>query len=134
MHQAESEGLDGFLIKPLSPSVLLDAIMHAFGKETGQRQPAFGKDNEMTVALKNIQGAHLLLAEDNEINRKIAVNMLEKRGHTVTIAENGRIALEILQDDCTNSPFDLILMDVQMPEMDGFEATARIRKAEKCEV
>jgi len=69
----------------------------------------------------------ILLAEDNLINREVAVRMLTKRGHTVTIAENGKEAVKIFESQA----FDMILMDVQMPEMDGFEATAVIRHKEK---
>jgi two-component system sensor histidine kinase/response regulator len=72
----------------------------------------------------------ILLAEDNHVNQKVAVGMLEKRGHSVTVAENGKeaVAAFIRQGE---RPFDVILMDVQMPEMDGFEATALIRAEEK---
>jgi CheY-like chemotaxis protein len=69
----------------------------------------------------------VLVAEDNQVNQRLAVRMLEKRGHRVTVAGNGREALGILVKDT----FDLVFMDVQMPEMDGFEATAGIREKEK---
>jgi CheY-like chemotaxis protein len=69
----------------------------------------------------------ILLAEDNRVNQKVAVRFLEKKGHTVIVAESGTLAL----DAWRKQPFDLILMDVQMPEMDGFEATAIIREQEK---
>jgi CheY-like chemotaxis protein len=68
----------------------------------------------------------ILLAEDNPVNRVVAVRLLEKRGHRVTVAANGREAVTAAQRET----FDLVLMDVQMPEMDGFEATATIRQAE----
>src|SRR5581483_11592577 len=69
---------------------------------------------------------HLLLAEDNPINQKLAVRLLEKRGHTVDVAGNGKEALAALE----RQPYDLVLMDLQMPEMGGMEATAAIRAAE----
>ena len=70
---------------------------------------------------------HILLVEDNPINQKVAQRLLEKAGHSVTLAGNGREAV----DHVTNKEFDLVLMDVQMPEMDGFEATAAIRERER---
>jgi two-component system sensor histidine kinase/response regulator len=70
---------------------------------------------------------HILLAEDNAVNQKLAVRMLEKRGHTLVVASTGKEALAAWKRE----RFDLILMDVQMPEMDGFEATAAIRQAER---
>jgi CheY-like chemotaxis protein len=69
----------------------------------------------------------ILLAEDNAVNRMLALRVLERRGHTVLPAENGREALEILQRE----RIDVVFMDLQMPEMDGFEATAAIREMEK---
>ena len=66
------------------------------------------------------------MAEDNAVNQKLIGRLLEKRGHTVVLAQNGREALEILQ----RQHFDIVLMDAQMPEMDGFEATKRIRERE----
>ncbi len=69
----------------------------------------------------------VLLAEDNAVNRTLAIRLLEKHGHTVVVVENGRQALEVLERETV----DLVLMDVQMPEMDGLEATAAIREKEK---
>jgi osomolarity two-component system sensor histidine kinase NIK1 len=71
---------------------------------------------------------HILLAEDNIVNQKLAVRILEKFGHRVSIVSNGRMAVEAVQKDT----YDLILMDVQMPIMGGFEATQRIREWERC--
>ena len=76
--------------------------------------------------IKEVRPLRLLLAEDNVVNQRLAVRLLEKRGHTVTVANNGREAL----DASANEPFDLILMDLQMPEMGGMDATAAIRARE----
>ncbi len=94
-----------------------------------QKQPAFAG---APVAAVHITAADhrrfkVLLAEDNQVNQKVAVRFLEKRGHTVVLAESGKKALDAWQKQA----FDVILMDVQMPEMDGFEATSRIREHEK---
>ncbi len=70
---------------------------------------------------------HILIAEDNPINQKLAVRLLQKQGHTSTVANNGREAVETWM----GQPFDAILMDMMMPEMDGLEATITIREREK---
>ncbi len=77
--------------------------------------------------MKPENGLKILLAEDNTVNQKLAVKILEKMGHTVSVASNGKEALNVLEKD----DFQIILMDVQMPEMDGFEATIAIREKEK---
>ncbi|MGH9373047.1 MAG: response regulator, partial [Vicinamibacterales bacterium] len=74
-----------------------------------------------------IRPSNILLAEDNPVNQRVAVGLLTRRGHTVTVANNGREAIELLERD----KFDLVLMDVQMPEMGGFEATDIIRRSEQ---
>ncbi len=74
-----------------------------------------------------LSALHILLVEDNPINQKVAQRLLEKAGHSVTIASNGKEAVDLLE----RQTFDLVLMDVQMPEMDGLEATAVIRQQEE---
>ena len=74
-----------------------------------------------------MRGARILLTEDNEINQQIAIELLEGTGATVTVANNGREAVEILSNGPQPPPFDVVLMDLQMPEMDGYQATAKLR-------
>jgi polar amino acid transport system substrate-binding protein len=118
--------LDGFLLKPITPSTLFDAIMVAFGKAsllTPSDKPGPSTDLGMEATTK-IRGARILLVEDNEINQQVAREMLEQVPFVVEIANNGREAVEQVQADS----FDCVLMDIQMPEMDGYEATRIIRQ------
>ena len=119
--EAERLQLDGYLIKPLTKSMIFDMLVNIFAEE-GDAVPAA----ERAAATTPLRGARILLAEDNEINQQIAVELLEGAGATVRVAGNGRLALEML---CSGQPadVDVVLMDLQMPEMDGHQATARIR-------
>jgi len=120
-------GMAAYLTKPISQSELLDSIMTALGSRTLDA----GKSPLITRHSIRESRRHLrvLLAEDNLVNQQLAVRLLEKRGHAVEVAGNGREALTLLERNSFGG-FDLVLMDVQMPEMDGFEATAAIRKRE----
>jgi two-component system sensor histidine kinase/response regulator len=122
--EAEEAQLDGFMIKPVDPSMMFDAVMGAFGKQ-GARSSRLKIANDYdTESLRPVLGAHILLAEDNEINQQIAQELLEGAGFFVDIANNGVEAVKMVGA----GNYDLVLMDVQMPEMDGHEATMRIRE------
>ncbi len=118
-------GIQAYLPKPVKRSDLLDAIKAVIGAQVqdGEQPPLVTHHS-----LRESRGRwRVLLAEDNAVNRVLAVRLLEKRGYTVVAAETGKAALQALEQH----RFDLILMDVQMPEMDGFEVTAHIREREK---
>ncbi|MBW2429901.1 MAG: response regulator, partial [Deltaproteobacteria bacterium] len=126
MQQAEAAGLDGFLIKPVSPSTLFDAIMQAFGQKGSEETRPVSDKRQRADALKDISGAHLLLVEDNEINQQVAREILAGAGLQVTIANNGQEAVDAVK----KIEFDAVLMDIQMPVMDGYTATRKIREWE----
>ncbi len=119
MQQADEAGLEGFLTKPVTPSDLLDGIVDTFSRKgkSGKRSVSENKWN--IKPLEAIGGAHVLLVEDNRINQRVAEELLTRAGLRVTIAGNGREAIKLAEQQ----DFDAILMDIQMPEMDGYEAT-----------
>jgi two-component system sensor histidine kinase/response regulator len=121
-------GIAVYLIKPIRQSELLEAILLALGRpcRRGER-PAVVTRHSLREARRKLR---VLVAEDNLVNQELAVRLLEKHGHTVAVARNGRETLEAL-GKATAGGFDVVLMDVQMPEMNGFEATAAIRQKEK---
>ena len=127
MQQADEVGLEGFLLKPVSPSMLFDATMQAFGEAAPEISRAAQRQDLEAETLKNIQGAQLLLVEDNEINQQVAKEILEGAGLNVTLATNGQEAVDAVKEN----KYDAVLMDVQMPVMDGYTATGEIRKDER---
>jgi signal transduction histidine kinase/CheY-like chemotaxis protein len=121
-------GVAAYLTKPLRSKDLRSAILLALGGHTAERdRPALVTRHSLR---ETRQTGRILLVDDNSVNRLVAMRLLEKRGHTVVAAPNGREALTIL-DDSAIAGFDCVLMDVQMPEMDGFECTAIIRDREQ---
>jgi two-component system sensor histidine kinase/response regulator len=116
-------GVAAYLTKPIKQSILWDAI-HATLAGTAGDESAGARPLVTRHSIREAQRPlHVLLAEDNPVNRALVINLLKKRGHSVVIAENGRQAIEAH----ARERFDVVLMDVQMPEVDGFEATAAIR-------
>jgi len=116
-------GIASYLMKPVSQYELLDAIMTALG-EPHQQSPALITRHSLRESRRELK---LLLAEDNVVNQTLATRLLEKLGHKVTLANNGLEAVQLWE----GGQFDAILMDVDMPVMNGYEATEQIREKEQ---
>jgi two-component system sensor histidine kinase/response regulator len=118
-------GISAYLTKPIKQSDLMDTIVGLFAARPPRRkEPGAGAREK-----KRGRSLRVLVAEDNRVNQQVAVGMLERAGHTAAVAENGREALALLE----RQTFDVVLMDVQMPELDGLETTAAIRERERAE-
>jgi len=120
-------GFAGYLAKPVKQTDLWRALIRAIDAGPAVEPPP-QPPSARTIATRPLR---ILLAEDNPMNQKLAVRLLQKHGHSVAVANNGREALDALFTDNSNPPFDVVLMDVQMPEMDGLEAASLIREREK---
>ena len=128
MQQAQEEGLQGFLMKPVSPSLMLDSISAAFAE--GEGAAPTPEKRRRAVPSEQLRGARILLAEDNEINQQVAEELLRGAGMEVVIANNGREAIDWLEKE----RFDAVLMDIQMPVLDGLAATREIRAMGKADL
>jgi two-component system sensor histidine kinase/response regulator len=117
-------GISAYLTKPIKQSELFDVIVSAIGQPVGERPRAPQRRTRSQHGQRSLQ---VLVAEDNQVNQLVATRILEKLGHRVTVVSNGREALAAAQ----TGKFDLIAMDVQMPELDGLDATGAIRAWEK---
>jgi signal transduction histidine kinase/CheY-like chemotaxis protein len=128
-HQSDSVGhVDlpdvHYLVKPIGQEALLHTVRNALGTRTS---PEAAPAAPAVIPTRAARRLRVLVAEDNLVNRTLAAHLLARRGHEAVLVENGREALEAI--DCDN--IDLVLMDLQMPELDGFEATASIRARER---
>ena len=121
--QAGDVELGGVLVKPVSQSMLLDGILNAFGKSVAQTH------QQGPELAEHVTGARVLLVEDNEINQQVASEILESAGVLVTLANNGQQGVDMARKgDARGNAFDAVLMDIQMPVMDGYTAARTLRK------
>ena len=117
-------GVSAFITKPIKQNELLEALMKVLGNDNEEKEPAYQASPPQK---QESPGFRVLIAEDNIVNQRVVCYLLEKEGHQVASAHNGEKVLEAMEKEI----FDCILMDVQMPKMDGFEATSAIREKEK---
>lgn len=120
-------GIAAYLLKPVRQAELREAIARVLSARETTGESTMITRRTLREQVKPNKMLKILLAEDNPINQKLAMRMLEKRNHTVTVVANGKEALAALEQ----ANYDLVLMDMQMPEMDGFEATALLRQQEQ---
>jgi two-component system, sensor histidine kinase and response regulator len=125
--RCQALGVAAYLLKPIRQSELQEAIARVLGSREQKDAFPLVTRNSLQDARDPATFLTVLVAEDNRVNQRLTTRLLEKRGHRVVMTANGREALEALAKDS----YDLVLMDMQMPEMDGFEATSALREKEK---
>jgi len=128
--EAEKAGINGFITKPINPALMFGCILQVFNKTNLALSHKTTPDDQIINHKKQLQKAHILLAEDNTTNQEIAKAIMDAAGIHLTIADNGKKAVAAITGSIINQ-YDAVLMDVQMPEMDGYEAAGTIRKWEK---
>ncbi|MCG8552208.1 MAG: response regulator, partial [Desulfobacterales bacterium] len=126
LNAAKEQGIEVFLQKPVNPSLFYNVIMEAFGEKIKQEYHRTVQNSSLKNELTTLGGSTILLAEDNSMNREIVHGMLSHSGILIVDAVNGREAVEMV--DAEPNKYELILMDIQMPDMDGYEAAGLIRK------
>src|SRR5207302_4149028 len=123
--QAEEIGIDSYLLKPVNQSLLYDTLVDLFGVAgVDDHRSRVRKDD----IVHDATGIRILLVEDNEMNQQVARELLESAGAIVTVANHGGEAVKILTDGDRLPPFDVVFMDMQMPDMDGLTATRLLRR------
>ncbi|MEJ2158244.1 MAG: response regulator, partial [Desulfobacteraceae bacterium] len=129
--RSEAAGIDGFLVKPVSRSLLFDSIMNLLGRHAGDKAVPERHSFHPQAESESFENVVVLLAEDNEINQQVAVELLESAGIKVDTVPNGHLAVKAICREEAYDTYDMVLMDIQMPEMDGYTATGTIREFEK---
>ena len=124
--KAEEIGIDSYLLKPVNSSLLYDTLLDLFGVAGLEEHRSRTKKDDVHV--HDATGIRILLVEDNEMNQQVATELLQSAGATVTVANHGGEAVKILTESNQVPPFDVVFMDLQMPEMDGFTATKLLRR------
>ena len=128
LRKSKELGIDDYIIKPATPSLIFNTIMHNFsGISGGSNSNRIRNEDDEIDRIKSIAGARILIAEDNELNQQVASELLQSVNLVITLADNGQEALDKIKSES----FDAVLMDIQMPVMDGYTAARLIRKEKK---
>jgi two-component system sensor histidine kinase/response regulator len=130
LKEAGDAGIEDVLIKPVNASLLFDTAMRVLGADVSERRSAGDAPSLLLEEMAAIKGARILLVEDNDLNQEVASEILTDAGFVVEIADNGQIAVDKVTKN-SGLPWDIILMDMQMPVMDGVAATVEIRKDDR---